>query len=188
MKLHELTQGDMYLFVESQFHRDERFETFRDEDNEDTRRFIKSIIKKSDGVFLWVYLVTSTLLKAMGDCCSMVQLYEKLDSVPLGMRSMLHQMMQSIEITEQKRAARMFLSMTEDGDYWIVSRWAYTQAILDDSLDDPSLQTRLLSGDLEATLSPEESTRKCHDVCVRVVARCKGLIEVAHMKREHFPR
>ncbi|KAJ9148903.1 hypothetical protein NKR23_g4545 [Pleurostoma richardsiae] len=51
MKLHELTRGDMYLFVESQFDQDERFEAFRDEDNQGSQHFIESIIKKSEGVF-----------------------------------------------------------------------------------------------------------------------------------------
>lgn len=180
LRLHELTITDMYMFISDQFREDERYTTIED----NIRRefdLLSAIVDRSDGVFLWVRLVTVELLSGMGDHCSIPQLIKRLETIPLGLTNMFQKMLDSIDRTERQRAAQMFLTMTH-GSYLrsTVSTMVFVQAILDDIADYPGLAVQLLSGNVGPYLSSADCIEKCHTAGPRAVARCKGLIEVTH--------
>lgn len=139
----------------------------------------RDVVEKADGVFLWMRLVTEELLKGMGDRCSVSQLKKRLESIPVGLEGMFHLMWEQIDKTEQTRAAQMFLTMTNNGSVTKISAYVFIQAILDDFFGDPRLVTLSLSGSIGPTdLTHTQCIQKCHVAGPRVVARCKGLIEV----------
>lgn len=180
LKLHELTITDMYRFISDKFQEDERYTAIED----NIRRefdLLSAIVDRSDGVFLWVRLVTVELLSGMGDHCSIQQLIKRLDTIPIGLTNIFQKMLDSIDRTERQRAAQMFLTLT-NGSYIrsSVSSMAFVQAILDDLADDPGLAFQLLSGNIGPYLSSADCIQKCHTAGRRAVARCKGLIEVTY--------
>lgn len=185
LSLHELTKSDMYSFVSDQFRQDERYTAIEDDIRQEFD-LLSAIVNRSDGVFLWVRLVTVELLRGMGDNCSIQQLIKRLDSIPLGLKSVFEQMLDSIDRTEQQRAAQMFLTMTHDASNFNPSRLVFAQAMLDDLADDPGLAQTLLSGNVGPYLSPADCIGKCHTAGPRAIARCKGLVEVTHSSSE-FP-
>lgn len=186
LRLHELTRPDMYRFVSDQFREDERYTAIED----DIRRefdLLSAIVDRSDGVFLWVRLVTVELLSGMGDNCSIPQLLKRLETIPLGLKKMFQKMLDSIDRTEQQRAAQMFLTMTHGSNSWSnVGGIVFVQAILDDLADNPALVVPLLSGNVGPYLSSAACIEQCHTAGPRAVARCKGLIEVT-CKGWEFP-
>lgn len=180
LRLHELTITDMYVFISDQFREDERYTAIED----NIRRefdLLSAIVDRSDGVFLWVRLVTVELLNGMGDHCSIPQLIKRLETIPIGLTNMFQKMLDSIDRTERQRAAQMFLTMTH-GSFLrsTISTMVFVQAILDDLADDPGLAVQLLSGIVGPYLSSADCIEKCHTAGPRAVARCKGLIEVTH--------
>lgn len=182
LRLHEITKADMYRFVSDQFRQDERY-TAIEEDIRQELDLISAIVGRSDGVFLWVRLVTFELLKGMGEHCSIRQLIKRLDSIPDGLENMFRKMLNSIDKTEQQRAAEMVLTMTmphEDLGELAFGQMVFIQAILDDLADDPGLAEMLLSGDVGPHLGTADCVNKCHNAGLRAVARCRGLIEVTH--------
>lgn len=181
LRLHDLTITDMYRFVSDQFREDERYTAIEDNIRHEFD-LLSAIVDRSDGVFLWVRLVTVELLSGMGDHCSIPQLIRRLETIPLGLTNMFQKMLDSIDRTERQRAAQMFLSMTHGSTTFTsyVSRMVLIQAILDDLADDPGLTVSLLSGNVGPYLSSAECIEKCHAAGPRAVARCKGLIEVTH--------
>ncbi|KAH8753622.1 hypothetical protein F5883DRAFT_574719 [Diaporthe sp. PMI_573] len=185
LNLHELTRADMYSFVSDQFRQDERYTAIEDDIREELD-LLSAIVDRSDGVFLWVRLVTVELLRGMGDNCSIKQLKRRLESIPDGLENMFQRMLDSIDRTEQQRAAQMFLTMTHDAWSPVVSKLAYVQAILEDLADDSRLDVPLLSGNVGPYLATAACIGKCHATGPRAVARCKGLIEVTHSGRD-FP-
>ncbi|KAG6358210.1 hypothetical protein INS49_014094 [Diaporthe citri] len=180
LRLHELTITDMYRFISDQFREDERYTAIEDNIRRELD-LLSAIVDRSDGVFLWVRLVTVELLSGIGDHCSIPQLIKRLETIPFGLTNMFQKMLDSIDRTERQRAAQMFLTMTH-GSYLrsTVSTMVFVQAILDDLADDPGLAVPLLSGNIGPYLSSADCIEKCHTAGPRAVARCKGLIEVAH--------
>lgn len=186
LRLHELTRADMYRFVSDQFREDERYTAIEDDMRQEFD-FLHAIVDRSDGVFLWVRLVTVELLSGMGDHCSIPQLIKRLDSIPIGLKMMFQKMMDSIDRTEQQRAAQTFLTMAHGSSLLsAVSTTVFVQAILDDFVDDSRLAVSLLSANVGPYLSSADCIAKCHTAGHRVMARCKGLVEVAHSGLE-FP-
>lgn len=180
LRLHELTRADMYRFVSDQFREDERYIAIEDGIRQEFD-FLRAIVDRSDGVFLWVRLVTVELLSGMGDNCSIPQLIKRLDSIPIGLKKMFQKMMDSIDRTEQQRAAQMFLTMAHDSSFIsAVSTIVFVQAVLDDFADDSRLAVSLLSAGVGPYLSSADCIAKCHTAGHRAIARCKGLVEVAH--------
>lgn len=180
LRLHELTRADMYRFVSDQFREDERYIAIEDDIRLDFD-LIRAVVDRSDGVFLWVRLVMVELLSGMGDNCSIPQLIKRLDSIPVGLEKMYQKMMDSIDRTEQQRAAQMFLTMTH-GPSLIssVSTVVFVQAILDDFADDSRLAISSLSANVGPYLSSSDCIAKCHTAGHRAIARCKGLVEITH--------
>lgn len=180
LRLHELTRADMYRFVSDQFREDERYTAIED-DMRQRLDLLSAIVDRSDGVFLWVRLVTVELLSGMGDHCSIPQLLKRLRSIPIGLKNMVQKMLDSIDRTEQQRAAQMFLTMTHGStlnSYF--SMIVFIQAILDDLVDNPGLAVSLLSANVGPYLSSADCIAKCHIAGPRAIARCKGLVEVTH--------
>lgn len=186
LRLHELTRADMYRFVSDQFREDERYTAIEDDMRQEFD-FLHAIVDRSDGVFLWVRLVTVELLSGMGDHCSIPQLIKRLDSIPIGLKMMFQKMMDSIDRTEQQRAAQIFLTMAHGSSLLsTVSTTVFVQAILDDFADDSRLAVSLLSANVGPYLNSTDCITKCHTAGHRAIARCKGLVEVAHSGLE-FP-
>lgn len=184
LKLHELTRNDMYSFVADQLRQDERYTAIEDEIGRNIE-LLTAVVDRADGVFLWVRLVTEELLRGMGDSCSIRQLIGKLESIPVGLENMFQRMLDSIDRTDQQRAAEMFLTMTVDGAG--IGRKLFVQSIMDDLADDPRLADSLLSGNVGPYLSPADCVAKCHTAGSRAIARCKGLVEVTHVA-DQLPR
>lgn len=185
LKLHELTRNDMHNFVADQLRRDERY-TANEDDVGRKIDLLTAVVDRADGVFLWVRLVTDELLRGMGDSYSIRQLIDKLESIPVGLENMFQRMLDSIDRTDQQRAAEMFLTMTVDGAG--IGRKLFVQSIMDDLADDPRLADSLpLSGNVGPYLSPADCIAKCHNASCRAIARCKGLVEVTHVA-DQFPR
>lgn len=184
LKLHELTRNDMYSFVADQLRQDERYTAIED-DLVRKIDLLTAVVDRADGVFLWVRLITEELLRGMGNSCSIRQLIDKLESIPDGLENMFQRMLDSIDRTDQQRAAEMFLTMTVDSAG--IGRKLFVQSIMDDLADDPRLADSLLSGNVGPYLSPADCIAKCHNASCRAIARCKGLVEVTHVA-DQFPR
>lgn len=184
LKLHELTRNDMYSSVADQLRQDERYTEIEDDIGRKID-LLTAVVDRADGVFLWVRLVTEELLRGMGDNCSIRQLIDKLESIPVGLESIFQRMLDSIDRTDQQRAAEMFLIMTVDGAE--IGRKLFIQSIMDDLADDPRLADSLLSGNVGPYLGPADCIAKCHTASCRAIARCKGLVEVTHVA-DQFPR
>lgn len=186
-KLNDLTRQDMVLFASKEFHDHENYTTAGMEPDA-SARLIKSIVDRSDGVFLWVKLATYNILKGISGHCSIAQLEKRLEAVPAGLGGLFNQMMDAIDTCDKSRAAQMLLTMTNDLSLPEVSTWVSIQAVLDDLMDEDDLQLSkaLLSGHLGPYLSSDECCKKCHSVSLRLEARCKGLVEVLQ-PQSYFP-
>ncbi|KAH7145540.1 hypothetical protein B0J13DRAFT_607193 [Dactylonectria estremocensis] len=185
LKLHELTYHDMARVVEDEFNDDERFAEAL-QTSQEYEEFVKMIVQRADGVFLWVRLVIQTLLAAIGNSCSVAQLRQKLEAIPDDLGAVFQQMLDRIERSELTRVARTFLTMQDDPPNSKPSRWVYIQAVLDDVSDGSNLEALLLNGSTGPFMSEDDCISKCRVMSRRLVGRCQGLLEVVYTGNQ-FP-
>jgi hypothetical protein len=66
MLLQDFTRGDITLYVKNKLEEDHRFLVLMHRDHR-YKKLIEDIVKKAEGVFLWVYLVVRSLLRGLTD-------------------------------------------------------------------------------------------------------------------------
>lgn len=62
--MQDLIRSDIYLYVQDTLGENKRFQQLRKEDLQ-CPDFVKALVKEADGVFLWVFLVTRSLLDSL---------------------------------------------------------------------------------------------------------------------------
>lgn len=176
LQLHDLTRQDMFKFVRSEFRNDDRSAAIRAERYQYSN-LIDAIVARSEGIFLWVVLVTSEMLKDMGNCCSLMQFRQKLDNIPQGLSNIFKRMFDDIDRPERQRAARMPLVMRL-GNEITASRWLCTHIMMDGITDVPSNLNSILSGELEPRTRTINWESACRTTAPRLIARGNGLVEM----------
>ncbi|KAK3319591.1 hypothetical protein B0T19DRAFT_269269 [Cercophora scortea] len=180
LHLHDLTELDMQQFVEDEFSADERFLGVR---NTDPRylELMNLVVVRAEGVFLWVRLVTRELLQGMGNAYSIVQLMKQLDTMPSGLHALFRSMFQSIGRHDRKGAARSFLLMTTPTRRVArraLSNHPLAHSIIDDLCDESYDTSDLYHGDIGPIISDAEIRTRVLVIRDRVIARCKGLLQL----------
>lgn len=77
--LQDYTKCDIKRYVKDQLEEDIRFSNLRDQDES---HLITEIVEKSNGVFLWVFLVVRSLLRGLTDDNDMTTLLVRLSHLP----------------------------------------------------------------------------------------------------------
>ncbi|KAH9241470.1 hypothetical protein K456DRAFT_46501, partial [Colletotrichum gloeosporioides 23] len=178
LKLHELNQEDILKVVHGQFAGDERFVEARETSKHGTDydELADAIIQKADGVFIWVIMVISSLLRDIGNSCSLPQLRKRLDAVPAGVNAMFQYMLDGIDQFERQATARTFLVMKTAQS--IYKMWVYIHAVLNHIVDDPEYESSLLNGKLQPCSEGRYGTSACVSMSHRLNGRCRGLVQV----------
>jgi len=100
IRLQDLTRHDMECFVRS------RLESVQDHNTRE--RLTSEIVKKSDGIFFWVVLVTKQLRQALedGDAASVFE--RELATLPTELKKLFNHLLNSISPFCMERARRIF--------------------------------------------------------------------------------
>ncbi|KAI4676950.1 uncharacterized protein J4E84_009250 [Alternaria hordeiaustralica] len=100
IRLQDLTRHDMECFVRS------RLESVQDHN---TRERLKSeIVKKSDGIFFWVVLVTKQLRQALEDGDDASVFERELATLPTELKKLFNHLLDSISPLRRERAHQIF--------------------------------------------------------------------------------
>jgi len=105
--MHELTQNDIHLYVEDTLGGNERFQQLR-KDDPDCPDFVSNIVREAAGVFLWVFLVTRSLLEGLTNSDRIKDLQQRLDETPKDLQDYFRKILFSTENRYRGRTARMF--------------------------------------------------------------------------------
>ncbi|KAJ8130877.1 hypothetical protein O1611_g2746 [Lasiodiplodia mahajangana] len=171
----------MLHFVRDTFEKDSRY-TDACKQYPNCASLSASIVGRANGVFLWVQLVVSELLVAMGNSWSLVQLQQRLDEIPNDLRSLFNQMLSRVDNLDRIKLARTFMLLkfrrTKLDLFATLGNTVYEQAVLDDIADNPGLEARLLDGSVGPYLSEADCKDKCNQMCRRLVGRCQGLLDI----------
>ena len=105
------TKNDIEKFVRDILEKNAKF-TLAEERDERYGIFIKEVIERARGVFLWVQLVVNDILKGLGERNKLEDLQDKLNAMPGSLRKYFRQMFDRIDSAHRMESAKAFLLTT----------------------------------------------------------------------------
>jgi hypothetical protein len=178
--LQDLTRKDIQAYVRSTFENDLNFQHAREEDS-GYEELVDEIVERAQGVWLWVALVTKSLLNGFTYGDSLKDLQRRLHYLPVDLEEFFQHMLDSVEPVYQTQMAQTFLvALTAKR---VVPLLVYS--FLDDIREDPNFALNLS----RETSSKHDDTFKSNyldkirkreiRMQKRLDARTKGLLEVS---------
>lgn len=109
IRIHELTSADMAMFASAKLQSHRRWDRLLAAAGGENaaRDLIKTLVEKSEGIFLWLELVIRALVDELGSCASLNALHKLLDQLPRGLESLFTHMLQRIPDHERLRGLQL---------------------------------------------------------------------------------
>ena len=169
LRLERFARPDIELFVKDILENDECF-TAAERQDKRYNIFVYDVIDRAEGVFLWVQLAVTRLLKGLGERNRLEDLQRKLDTVPPTLEKFFQQIFHRIDEADWTESAQVFLITTHAVQALSVAAYHF----LEKEGKEPGYA-------MKATVQPissvklEDMHRKVRD---RLNFLCKDLLEV----------
>ncbi|KAI1360822.1 hypothetical protein F5Y08DRAFT_38839 [Xylaria arbuscula] len=174
LRLEDMTKLDIKTYVEDKLKASRHFQELS---NSDLRcnKFSDQIVGKAQGVFLWVYLVTESLLNGASAADGFDDLQERLDAIPEDLEDYFKHMIQAIEPIYWEQTVRI-LQVTANAEQPLP---LLGYEFLDYERQNPNHALEL-SLDKSLSFNIKETQNKTE---IRLNARCRDLLEVVRYGR-----
>jgi hypothetical protein len=172
--LQDLTREDIRLYINYMLDKSSHFQRFECTDPETSLKLQTEVAKKSQGVFLWVFLVVRSLLQGLRDRDHVSVLMRRLEEIPSGLDAFFKQMLTQIEEAYRPQAAAMFQVAIADLGYLPLTLMMFS--FLDKQ--DPEFGLKM---SVKAA-SDAELQARLDDTAIRLKVRCKDFLEVHKFK------
>ncbi|KAI1379238.1 hypothetical protein F4677DRAFT_362407 [Hypoxylon crocopeplum] len=169
IKLEDLTAEDIRRYVQDRLNENKQFKGLKQ--NDATYGDISNeVMKRAQGVFLWVFLVVRSLLEGARYADNVNEMRHRLDRFPEGLEEFFKHMLEDIPPFYRSQTYRTFkIATTADGPLPLV---------IHSFAEDIALQPRFALTIDMSPLPVEELLSKIKKLPDRLDARCKGLLEV----------
>ena len=107
LDLHELTKGDIRAYSQSQLSGHTQVIELQKQDSLAFISLVDEIVRKAEGVFLWVYLVVRSLLEGLSNDDSLSKLRQRLEQLPDDLDEYYQHVMNGIETIYKKETAQI---------------------------------------------------------------------------------
>ncbi|KAF7502238.1 hypothetical protein GJ744_006309 [Endocarpon pusillum] len=108
IRLQDLTLADIAVYVKGALENDDRFLALTQEEAA-LRLLVKEITHRAEGVFLWVHLVTKSLLRGLTEHDDMLMLQKRLNEFPTDLEAYFQHMLDTTETVYKACTARALL-------------------------------------------------------------------------------
>ena len=170
LRLHDLTGADIHRVVTDKLFACSRIQDMAAQECDCGRTVISNIIddivKKSDGVFLWVDLAVKDQIRGINEQDSLEQLEERLRILPTKLEDLYTHMLNKIQKVHRKEAAWYLQLALLDGP----------QSLLDFTLASYEQQDHDLISTADFPLS--KAIDDCQRIRTRINTTCVGFLEV----------
>ena len=164
--MQDLTRGDIEIYVRSKLENHRAFR-LRISDQADYEKLIVRTVDKSNGVFLWVFLVVRSLLEGLTNEDSIRTLEARLDGLPADLEDYFGHILEKVDTVYRRDMARTFQEALHATEPLTLIMHSY----LDES--DPDYAIRMDS----APLDNYDMYTHTSQMRRRINGRCKGLLE-----------
>ena len=172
IRLQDLNYLDMKKTVEDTLH--PILNRHFPEQETDIEILIDDIVRKAQGVFLWLELTTKSLRKGCYNADTIRELHEKLDRTPDTLEGLYQHMLDGLDKSYMSEAFRYFGLLIASEE---LTSWGKPPRLLDLVLTESKLWDHRLRNDREYFTSPD-FMRHCLRVETRILTRCAGLVEI----------
>jgi hypothetical protein len=179
LRLQDLTYSDIQLYVREKLQRDPKMERLETSNPNGARSLVRNLVTKANGVFLWVRLVTKSLLNGLRNWDDISDLQRRLDELPSDLNALYSHMLDQIEPLYFFQASRIFLIF--------------------DAASALDLRLTILELDLAVTAdystataltavepSDAELEYRCQRMTAHLKSRCGGLLEAHDILDRHW--
>lgn len=108
LRLQDLTYADIQLYVRERLQRDPKMERLETSNPNGARSLVRNIVTKANGVFLWVRIVTKSLLNGLRNWDDISDLQRRLDELPSDLNALYSHMLDRIEPLYFLQASKNF--------------------------------------------------------------------------------
>lgn len=178
IRLEDLTKNDIYQYVGDELDKNQQFQTLARNDE----RFdgISSIIvRRAEGVFLWVYLVIQSLKRGLVHDDSYEAFEKRLLQIPDGLERLFTKMLNNIDKVYRNETSRFLRTMIAAHQ----SLPLLAISFLEKEVADPGHITGMAVGSLSSQYAHTESFR----LKTRINACCQDLLSCTENLKESDP-
>lgn len=168
LMLEHLTHDDRMTYVKSHFEGDANFERVQTLDHIFANSLFDTIVKNSEGVFLWVRLVVESLLDGMREADRVSDLQKRLDSIPKGLEDLFQWMLDDLSPNYLEHAAQYFQLVARGPTPSPTILLSFA-----DEEDDYALKLPV------SIIEPDVYEARIETTRIRLNSRCKGLLETS---------
>lgn len=160
--LEDLNHSDIEAYVKSSLADNAQFSGLSTTDSA-YRALLDQIVQKSQGVFLWVFLVVRSVLKGLTFADRVSDLQKRLDRIPDDLNDCFERILGSVDEVYLEETAAIFHIMLK-------SREAVPLLLFSFIFEDSQIRGR-------RPMASQEIFRRCDETRRRLDGRCGGLIE-----------
>lgn len=174
LMLQDLTSSDIRSYVSTKLNQDTSFQQLQMRESDYANQLIDNVVSKASGVFLWVSLVTNSLLAGMAFGDRVSDLQRRLDLLPPDLEKLYDNILGSLDPFYMEHAAQLFelVEQSKDPPPLLLLSFADEEKV-DFAI---GLDTKPLARD-EEVLRTETMRR-------RLNSRCKGFLEIGGLSSE----
>jgi hypothetical protein len=167
LRLEDLTYNDIRSYVTSELAATVAFQAFQKTDPDFSSQLIGTVCSKASGVFLWVDLVTKSLLEGISEGERLSDLQRRLDSLPGDLQTLFAKIMVSLTPFHYERASQLFQVVRASTTPLSLLQLSFAD---DDHLD--------YAFNMECgSHSPDQLSARAELTRRRINACCKGLLD-----------
>jgi hypothetical protein len=172
LRVEDLTRLDILTYITGQFDTSKRFADLKTFKPHEAAMLIQQVADRATGVFLWVYVVTGSLMDGLQNGDNIAQLKQTLDSLPTELEELFERILHRLDPIYAKEASEMFQFVR-----------AYPE---DSTLMGVYLSNFPMADALNLRLDPiPNSELPFHEDGMRrqLYSRCKCLLEVTNLEK-----
>jgi hypothetical protein len=125
--MHDLTRGDIHLYVEDTLGKNARFRQLQKEDPQ-CPNFVLNIVREADGIFLWVFLVIRSLLDGLTNSDRIGDLQERVNETPKDLKDYFKTILFSTQNRYRTQTARIFtIAINAEIELPLMAYWVIDQ-------------------------------------------------------------
>jgi hypothetical protein len=177
LRVEDLTYSDINHYVTAKLSACRGFQVLQGYDPAFAYQLIETVCKKSSGVFLWVYLVTQSLIEGVTDGERFSDLRRRLDSLPVDLEKLFARIMESLTAKQGQRASQLFQIFRASHTPLTLLEFSFADE------DAPDFALRMPCG----SISNQEAFKRAELMRRRINANCKGMLEATPKDPQNLP-
>lgn len=181
--LQDLNRPDIALYVKNKLEDRPDFQKLRWQ-NPEADELIKKLVDKSQGVFLWVFLVVRSLIHGLQNADRIIDLRRRLCAFPSDLNKFFNHILLSIDPIYRSQTAKGFQAALSARDLLSVPNFWFLD--LEEEHPDFVIEMQTPDPDIEDLRAKMEKFR-VEDMTKRINGRFNGLLEVTVSKDVDFP-